>query len=65
MFPALDAFQVPGKSDYRTSAVPGLHLSGKRVNQELSRESDKTIRFGRSESPCTTENTENSYCLKW
>jgi len=28
---------TPGKSGYRTSAVPGLHLSSLRVNQELAR----------------------------
>jgi hypothetical protein len=26
---------VPGKSRYRTFDVPGLHLSGNRVNQDL------------------------------
>jgi hypothetical protein len=30
---------VPDKSDYRTSAVLELHLSGYRVNQDLSLES--------------------------
>jgi hypothetical protein len=28
---------VPGKSHYRTSAVPGLQLSDYRVNQDLAR----------------------------
>jgi hypothetical protein len=32
---------TPEKSDYRTSAVPLLHLSGKRVYQALAR--DKTL----------------------
>src|SRR6266849_10477871 len=30
--------ESPGRSGYRTSAVPGLYLSGKRVYQELSRD---------------------------
>ena len=35
MFPALDAFQVPGKSGNRPSPVLGLHISGNRVYQDL------------------------------
>ena len=43
---------APDLSDNRKLAVPGLHMDGKRVNQDLGRESDSLLFHQVTPPPC-------------
>ena len=47
MFECLGPALSPDKSHYRTSAVLGLHLSGKRIYQDLRSTMEERERQGR------------------